>query len=86
MNDFVILAIDAAQRTAAEEHGARAARAADAGLLVEMQRRPRDDGAFPHPAEALALAGRFAAALRPALARAEITGKHIALFPSEKPV
>ena len=74
--DLIVLAVDAAQRTAAEEHRARAARAADARFLVKVKRRAGQHGRFAHLAKAAALARRFIAALHAAAARTQFADKH----------
>ena len=52
VTDMPVLAVDASQRAPAEEHRARPARAADARLLVKVQRRPRHHRVFAQAAEA----------------------------------
>ena len=69
--DGKILAVSAAQGAPRKEHRAAAARAGNAGLLPEMQRRPGDAGLFAHAAEP-----GFHAAVHPALAGAQGTDRH----------
>ena len=68
--DAVILAVGAAQRAAAEKHGAAAARAADARFLPHVRGDAGDHGLRPHTAEAVSF---FFVSLRAAPARTQGT-------------
>ncbi|EKX97031.1 hypothetical protein HMPREF9163_01500 [Selenomonas sp. oral taxon 138 str. F0429] len=69
MADFMILAVDTAQRAVGEEYRARAMRADEAGFFPCVQHRTRNAYSCPRAAEA----ARARIPIHPAAARAERT-------------